>query len=63
MIEKCFTLNNEFSVSILLKTNCMIKIYFKANFDSKSEIEEVPFVEGVIEVTVFYFRLSAFSSN
>jgi hypothetical protein len=43
----------------------MIKIYFKANFDSKSEIEEVPilFVEGVIEVTVFYFRLSAFSSN
>jgi hypothetical protein len=39
----------------------MIKIYFKANFDSKSEIEEVPilFVEGVIIGNTFLF-LSAF---
>lgn len=52
MIEKSvLSLNNEFSVSYFIENKLYDKKFiFKANFDSKSEIEEVPilFVEGVI---------------
>ncbi len=53
MIEKSvLTLNNEFSVSYFIGNKLYDKKFiFKANFDSVSEIEEVPilFVDGVIE--------------
>ena len=53
MIEKSvLTLNNEFSVSYFIGNKLFDKKFiFKANFDSVSEIEEVPilFVDGVIE--------------
>ena len=52
MIEKSvLTLNNEFSVSYFIGNTLYDKKFiFKANFDSVSEIEEVPilFVDGVI---------------
>ncbi len=52
MIEKSvLTLNNEFSVSYFIGNKLYDKKFiFKANFDSVSEIEEVPilFVDGVI---------------
>ena len=53
MIEKSvLTLNNEFSVSYFIGNKLYDKKFiFKANFDSVSEIEEVPilFVDGVIQ--------------
>ncbi|UQD55468.1 hypothetical protein [Flavobacterium sp. K5-23] len=52
MIEKSvLTLNNEFSVSYFIGNKLYDKKFiFKANFNSESEIEEVPilFVDGVI---------------
>jgi hypothetical protein len=52
MIEKSvLKLNNEFSVSYFIGNKLYDKKFiFKANFDSQSEIEEVPilFVDGVI---------------
>jgi hypothetical protein len=52
MIEKSvLKLNNEFSVSYFIGNKLYDKKFiFKANFDSQSELEEVPilFVDGVI---------------